>query len=65
MCFYERSSDVLVLGDIVVKKEYRGKQISKRSISYLLNEILNFKILENLPGYYLNKEDALKMELEL
>jgi len=91
LCLYAESQDVLTLGDIVVKNEYRGKKISQRSISILLSEILknrsyqkveltvrktnfpaikcyenlNFKVLETLPEYYLDKEDALKMELSL
>lgn len=91
LCLYAESLDILTLGDIVVKNEYRGKKISQRSISTLLSEILknrsyqkveltvrksnfpaikcyenlNFKVLETLPEYYLDKEDALKMELSL
>lgn len=91
LCLYEESSNVLTLGDIVVKNEYRGKKISQRSISALLSEIvkiksyqkveltvrksnlpaircyenLNFRVLETLPEYYSNGEDAFKMELPL
>lgn len=87
LCLYEESPSILALGDVAIKNEFRGKRISQRSISALLDEVfkvkpyqkieltvrkinfpaikcyenLKFKVVENLPEYYLDKEDALKM----
>lgn len=45
LCLYEtdESPSILSLGDIVVKNEYRGKQISQRSIATLLSKILKIR----------------------
>ena len=48
LCFYEESSDVLILGDLVISKEYREKKLSHIVIQSLLNEILKIKSYKTL-----------------
>ncbi len=54
------------LGEIFRAKSYQRVQLTVRKSNFpaiKCYENLNFKVLETLPEYYLDKEDALKMEL--
>lgn len=91
LCFYEENKDLLNVGDIVIKNEFRKRKIAQKCISSLIEliekmekykkitlnvrennlsaikcyENLYFKHVEVISQYYLDKENAIKMERDL
>jgi ribosomal protein S18 acetylase RimI-like enzyme len=57
-----------LLSEILKNKSYQKVELTVRKTNFpaiKCYENLNFKVLETLPGYYLDKEDAFKMVLSL